>query len=82
MCLNLDSTEKATVDEIYGQDFSIETLSYLMPNKDSIPTTSNENKKYPWEDENFNLLMNNQKFDEEILQFIDSDQIEMPGIYW
>ncbi len=53
-----------------------------MPNKDNIHTTSNENKKYPWEDENFNLLMNNQKFDDEILQFIDSDQIEIPGIYW
>ncbi len=51
-----------------------------MPNKDSIPTTSNENQKNPWEDEIFSLLMNNQKFDHEILQFIDSDRIEVPGI--
>ncbi len=38
-----------------------------MPNKDSIPAISNENKK-------------KQKFDDEILQFIDSDRIEVPGI--
>ena len=72
--------------EIYGQDFSMETdydflnLNYLMPNKDMIPTTSNENKKHPWENENVSLWMNNQKFDDEILQFIDSDQIKVPGI--
>ncbi len=60
-------------------DYDFLNLNYLMPNKD-ISTTSNENKKHPWEDENFSLWMNNQKFDDEILQFIDSDQIKVPGI--
>ena len=85
--LNQDSTEKAAIEEIFNQNFSKETdndfvnLNYLQPNKDIIPTITDENQKCPWGDENSSLLMDNQTFNDEIQQLLDSDQIEVSGIY-